>query len=50
MGRETENQWQQREGTRRAIAELSTRLTYPDRKHGTAQRIVDLWGRRRGAG
>jgi hypothetical protein len=30
MGRETENQWRRREGTRQAIAELHARLIDPD--------------------
>jgi len=50
MGRETENQWRRREGTGRTIAELHAFLTDPDRKYGTAERVVDLWVKRRARG
>ena len=47
MGRETENQWRRRKATEKWIAELYAYLTDSDRKHHTAERVVDLWEKRR---
>lgn len=50
MGRETERQYEQRASLRRMIVETHARLTDRDRKNAVAERVIDLWERRRARG